>query len=113
VNNFLFEVGQSQNHAVLTFVFTREMGIYEDDVFKVDMTKLQSRGYDGFIKVNSNFDNDIKATGGMSISLDVNKRYAWDKETVICNQKVNYYCSKGWIGSIKLWIKNKMEVQSE
>jgi hypothetical protein len=111
--NFLFEVVQSQKEAELTFVFTKKFGFYEKSTFVVDMKKLKAHDYDGFIRVTSTFSNKLIITGGMSLSLDVNKRYAWDKETVICNQKVNYYCSKGWIGSIKLWIKNKMEVQSE
>ena len=103
---FLFEVNGQQKHAVFTFVFTREIGIYRDGVFEVNMKKLEPSGYDGFIKFNRGFHNYIKGTGGMSVSLDVNKRYAWDKETIICNQKVNYYCSKGGIGSIKLWVNN-------
>ena len=106
---FLFEVSGRANGATLTFVFTRDVGVYEDDKFIVDFFKLKTHGYDGFFRVNNIYANYCvcyKSTGGMKTSVDVDKRYVWDKEEVICNQKVNYYCSKGWAGSVMSWLKD-------
>jgi hypothetical protein len=105
-NNFLFDVTRGQDNSTMTFIVTRDLGEYKNNQYLVDMNILHDFGFDGLIKFSSEiFKVNVQLGGGMKVSLDVNKRYAWDKKEVICNQPVNYYCSKGWIGSAIAFIK--------
>jgi hypothetical protein len=111
MNSFLFDVTKAQDNSTMTFIITRDLGEYKNNKCVVDMDTLHGLGFDGLIKFESSPCNVNTALGGgMKVSVDVNKRYAWDKEEVICNQKVNYYCSKGWIGSAISFIKQKINL---
>ena len=116
MGKFLFEVTRPQENSTMTLIITREIGEYKNNYYNVDMDELKRLGYDGFMHIKGNgnsYNSEIQIGVGMALSLDVNKQYAWDKEDVICNQKVNYYCSKGWVGSVIAWVKAWIKEQGE
>jgi hypothetical protein len=112
MSDFLFELRRPQSNSTMTVVFTKKFGEYKDGKFSLDFKKIEEFGLGGFLKVlNGSAVNTVyKFTGGTDLCVDVNKRYAWDKKEVICNQPVNYYCSKGWVGSIIAFIKDKFKI---
>jgi hypothetical protein len=103
---FLFDVTKTQENSTMIFSFTRKFGEFKDGSFYCDFDKLKSNNLDGFIKIanKSNTTNYVFCCG-TELCLTVNKRYAWDKEEVICNQKVNYTCARGYIFSVLVFIK--------
>ena len=103
---FLFEVSGQQKGAIFTAVFNKKHGSFFRGAFAIDLSKLKDQGFDGVLRLTNTGQITVFISQGMKTSLDVDKQYIWDKEKIICNQKVNYYCSKGWIGSIKLWVNN-------
>tara|TARA_R110000851_G_scaffold59460_1_gene137692 strand:- start:194 stop:586 length:393 start_codon:yes stop_codon:yes gene_type:complete len=113
-SNFLFDVTKGQANSTMTFIVTPEIakcrsyayGVHRNYGYSVDMDAIASLGYDGFLKLGPETCGvDVQLGGGMRVCVDVDKRYAWDKKEVICNQPVNYYCSKGWGGSIVAFVK--------
>jgi hypothetical protein len=115
MNKFLFELTRPQSNSIITIVFTKKFGEYKEGKFSLDFKKLELLGFDGFLKVlNGNCENTTyEFSGGMDLGAHVNKRYAWDKEQVICNQPIKYYCSKGWFGSViaftKDWVNREIK----
>ena len=112
MNSFLFDVTKGQSNSTMTFCFSEKFCNYNKGVFELDFNLLKDEGFDGHIYFNNvlNSMTEIIFTRGMRVCVDVNKRYAWDKKEVICNQPVNYYCSKGWVGSIIAFIKDKFQI---
>jgi hypothetical protein len=111
MNSFLFDVTKGQNNSTMTFIITRDLGEYKNNEYLVDMDTLHGLGFNGMIKFGPETCKvNVQLGGGMKVCVDVNKRYAWDKKEVICNQPVNYYCSKGWVGSIIAFIKDKFQI---
>ena len=112
MNSFLFDVTKVQSNSTMTFCFSEKFCNYNKGVFELDFNLLKCEGFDSFIYFKNDFNimPEIILARGMRVCVDVNKRYAWDKKEVICNQPVNYYCSKGWVGSIIAFIKDKFKI---
>ena len=105
-SNFLFDVTKGQANSTMTFIVTRDLGEYKNNEYVVYMDTLHALGFDGFVRFGPGASKvNVQLGGGMKVCVDVDKRYAWDKKEVICNQPVNYYCSKGWVGSIVAFVK--------
>ena len=110
---FLFESSRPQSNSTMTFIFTKKFGEYKECEFVLYFKKIESLGFKGFLHVfNGSAVNEVyKFTGGSALCVDVNKRYSWDKEEMICNQPVNYYCSKGWVGSAIAFLKEYINIK--
>ena len=110
---FLFESSRPQSDSTMTFIFTKKFGEYKEGKFVLDLKKIESFGFKGFLHVfNGSAVNTVyKFTGGSVLCVDVNKRYSWDKEEMVCNQPVNYYCSKGWVGSAIAFLKEYINIK--